>query len=268
MNVLVTNNYEGGPILWDYKYGKVERIELIDFCTHDMLLDNYPSFPMSFPPEIYEKIFCYTMDLRLETRNFGIAFQLCLIDRRTLRMFYKQIYLENYYRPLYMIKRLGRTFELADSYYEDYILKPNPAMEGMCAVVCYREGSLRHAVVYEPWDFRSDIEVQKLQVDEGDMQNIKVFPHNFHGGTVWIHGDETDGIYEVELLHHPVIVLILCDYSNSLIPSERNVSNNWKQFATFLRRALGHRAGIYMMVKSRLDIDNPFIEVTDMFLRL
>jgi len=266
MRVIVSNSQEG-PVVWEYTDGKVERLDLIDFNTHVLLGDNTLPFTMRFPPEIYDKILCYTMEYRLETRNFYQAFDTCIIDRRSVEMFYKQIYNDKK-QVIRMITRLSRTFQFADALYEDYILKPNPNLNGMCAVVCIRKCSLRLRPEFEPWDFCPELEVQKLEVEDGEMNEVKVFPGDFHGAAVWIHGEENDGIYNVRQLHHPAIALILCDYTFALIPSKKTISINWRYFTKLLYRAFGPNTGIYMMIKGALDHDNPFIELTDVFLLL
>jgi hypothetical protein len=269
MNVLVTNNYAGSPVLWEYNQGKVERIDLIDFNIHEMLFDNHPTQVANFPVEIYEVILDYVMQSILESRNLTAAFKLCCIDKRTLKHFYDQIYNHRYTQVYYMIQRLSRTFNLADRIYEDYLCDPNPGNGGFMAVVAYRQGSLRYNMQYNPWDFMSQIEVQKLEVDiEQDLLSVHAFPGHFYGDTVWIHGEDNEGIYDTKTIHHPVIVMILCDYSYSLIPSKQTVSHNWLGFTKFLRRTFGDRMGFYMMVKSRIDEENPFIETTDQFVQL
>ena len=269
MNVLVTNNYAGSPILWEYVDGKVERIDLIDFNTHQMLLDDHPTQVANFPVEIYEHILEYVMQSRLESRNIAAALHLCFIDRRTLKHFYNQIYNQRYNQTYYIIQRLSKTFKLAASIYEDYLCDPNPGNGGFMAVVAYRQGSLQYSPQYNPWDMMGEIEVQKLDVDiEQDLLSVHAFPGHFYGDTVWIHGEDNDGIYDTKLIHHPVLVMILCDYTYSLIPCKQNICQSWLAFTKFLRRTFGDRMGFYMMVKSRIDVENPFIETTDQFVQL
>lgn len=268
MQILVTNNYEGGPLLWEYNDGKVERLDLVDFTRHNMLIDYTPPLSMRFPPEIYEKIIGYVMEIRLTLRNHQLAFELCTLDRRSLLMFYKQIYHQTSHLAGIMLYRLGRTFELVHNIYEDYILRQNNGMVPMAGIRCYRRPSLRHTPKYEPWDFTPDVEAVRLEIDEGFMLEAKSFPHFLHGGSVWVHGYEDDGVYTVSGIDSPGIVLILQDYTFSLIPSYNTVSNNWSYFSDLLKRTFGPMTGVYLMVKEIHDRDNPFIELTDNFLRL
>lgn len=268
MQILVTNNYEGGPLLWEYDNGKVERLDLVDFSTHSMILDTTPQISMPLPPEIYETIISYVMEIRLTLRNLQLAFELCTIDKRTLGLFYRQIYQQSSDVSGVMLHRLGRTFELVNSIYEDYILRQNIGMIPMCGLRCYRKPSLRHAPLYEPWDFSADVEPMRLEIDEGFMLETKAFPHFLHGGTVWLHGYEDDGVYTVDRIDNPAIVLIMQDYTFTLIPSHGTVTNKWHHFSDLLKRIFGPLTGVYLMVKESHDRDNPFIELTDNFLRL
>jgi len=269
MNILITNNYFGTPIAWEYDEGQVERIDLIDFNIHNMIMDDSDITDLFLPLDLFDQIIKYVMETRLSSRNFGIAFQLCTINKRTCDIFYRQIYGNARVATRVKLARLGRTFAMAESFYEEYICSPNNTRSGLNAIAAYRNGSLRYYENYNPWDFRTDVEVQRITIDTEDpMPGTHIFPGQFHGDTIWLIGSESDGIYTVEKLYHPVFVLVLCDYSYTLIPSQDNINDNWSKFADFLRRAFGERTGIYFMVKHRIDAENPFIETTDLFVQI
>jgi hypothetical protein len=75
MNILITNNYFGTPIAWEYDEGQVERIYLIDFNIHNMIMDDSDITDLSLPFDLFDQIIKYVMETRLSSRNFGIAFQ-------------------------------------------------------------------------------------------------------------------------------------------------------------------------------------------------
>jgi hypothetical protein len=268
MKVLVTNNYFGSPLVWEYDQGSVERLDLVDFNTHTLLPDT-TKLDGHLPYELAEPIICYLLNYRLATRNFREAFQLCTINRFFCKSIYKQIYGDSNITIYEMLRRIFKSFQFAETLYDDFLCEPNPGSEGFAAVSAYREGSLRSYPRFEPWDFRSDIDIQKLDVDLDDtFADLHTFPGQFHGDTVWIRGREDEGLYSVTSLHHPVIVLILCDYTYALIPTRKSINVNWYRFIAFLRRAFGARTGVCIMVKSQRDAGNPFIETTDMFLQI
>lgn len=268
MNVLVTNNHYGSPILWEYDQGQVERIPLIDFNTHIMLMDQGVEVGW-LPLDLYETIINYVMTDRLATRNFGLAFQLLTINKRTLFLFYYQIYKSKTVTTLNMLKQLGKTFELGEMFYEQYLAAPNPTNSGLNAIALTRLGSLRFLPGYEPWDFMPAAEIQRVTVDEEEtLEDIHVFPGQFHGDTVWMHGTESDGIYKAKVIHHPVFLIILCDYTYSLIPTRRSINHNWHKFTQFMRRSFGANTGFYIMVKHGIDDQNPFIETTELFIQI
>jgi hypothetical protein len=267
MRVLVTNNSFGSPIIWEYDSGIVERIDLIDFNTHTLFPDN--SFQITLPLDLFETIIDYMMTSLLETRNFDLAFQLCTINKRSCFWFYTQIYGQKDLSTLVMLYRLSRSFRLADSLYDEYLCCPNPTASGLNAVALYRNGSLRYNPRFDPWDFIREIEVQRLNIDpEETFTDIHTFAGQFHGDSVWVHGTEDDGIYTTDTIHHPVLVLICCDYSYALIPTRQSINQNWRQFIKFLRRAFGQRTGVYIMVKHQNDEQNPFIETTDLLVQV
>lgn len=268
MNILVTNNSYGSPILWEYDEGQVERIPLIDFNTHIMFMDQGNEIG-KLPLDLFEIIIKYVMVDRLATRNFGLAFQLLTINRRSVFLFYYQIYKSKNVTTLQMLRQLGKTFQLGESFYEQYLSAPNTTQSGLNAIALTRLGSLRYTAVYQPWDFIPVSEIQTVTVDsEETLENIHVFPGQFHGDTVWIHGPEDDGIYRVKQIHHPVFLIILCDYTYSLIPTKNSINQNWNKFTQFMRRAFGPNTGFYFMVKHGIDQANPFIETTELFIQI
>lgn len=268
MKVLVTNNYYGAPLLWEYEEGIVEKVPLIDFNTHTLLQDGEPIFG-HLPLDLFEIIVKYTMEIRLKTRNFDSAFRLCTINRRTCFLFYNQIYGNRSISTATMLHRLAQTFHLAENFYEEYLAVPNSTNSGLNALALTRLGSLRFHNVFEPWDFIPSVDIQKITIDEEEtLEGIHIFPGQFYGDTVWIHGDEDDGIYDVKVLHHPVFLIILCDYTYALIPTQQTINKNWFRFVEFLRRSFGPNTGVYIMVKHQLDLQNPFIETTEQFVRL
>lgn len=268
MEILVTNNYFGTPLLWGYNEGTVERIPLEDFNSHNELQDDYPHYGR-LPLDLYEIIIKYTMDIRLSYRNFNRAFRLCTLNRRACSMFYVQIYGETHVPISIMLNRLATTFEIAENIYEDYLACPNPTASGLNAINLTRSPRLRFQNIFDPWDFNATVEVQKMTIDEEEaLHQISVFPGQFHGDTIWLHGEEFDGIYNAKTIHHPVLVLILSDYTYALIPTRSSIKQNWVKFSNFLRRAFGARTGVYIMVKHQIDLESPFIETTDQFLIL
>jgi hypothetical protein len=267
MKVLVTNNYFGTPILWEYDEGIVERIDLFDFNTHTLLTNDSPD--LSYPLDLADKILMYVFNYRLTTRNFAQAFQICQINRHFARKIYKKIYDETCFSLPEMIRRLGMTFRLAENIYDDYLCEPNPQSHGLTAISLTRLGSLRTHRQFDPWDFIPQVDIQKLAVEIEEMNvDLFAFPGQFYGDTIWIRGSEDDGIYDVNTIQHPIIVLILCDYTYALIPTLRSINRNWRRFVMFLRSAFGPKTGVSIMVKSDRDIENPFIETTDMFLQI
>ena len=269
MKVLVTNNLYGSPIVWDYDQGQVERIPLIDFNTHNMLMDDGQEISGRLPLDLYEVIANYVMTARLCTRNFGLAYQLLTVNRRTLFLFYYQIYGSKRVSTLDMLKRLGKTFQLGETFYEQFLAAPNPTQSGLNAISLTRLGSLRFTQTFDPWDFMPVCDIQRITLDDEDtLDEIHIFPGQFHGDTVWLHGTEDDGIFQVRTLHHPVFLIILCDYSYSLIPTRRSINQNWYKFTAFMRRAFGPNTGFYVMVKHQIDHQNPFIETTELFIQI
>lgn len=268
MKVLVTNNYFGSPLVWEYEEGCVEKIPLIDFNTHSLLLDGLTLFG-TLPLDLFEVIIQYTMEIRLKTRNFGLAFRLCTLSRRACFLFYKQIYNNRSIPTDVMLHRLGQTFHLAECFYEEYLAAPNGTNSGLNALAITRLGSLRYNNIFDPWDFIPVVDIQKITVDEEEtLEGIHIFPGQFYGDTIWIHGEEDEGVYEVKVLHHPVFLIILCDYTYALIPTRRTINAHWFMFVQFLRRAFGANTGVYIMVKHQIDVQNPFIETTEQFIRL
>ena len=267
MKMLVSNNFYGSPILWEYDEGLVERIDLIDFNTHQMVMDS--SFEMKLPRDLMLPILEHTMNLYLESRNFGQALQLCFVCRQVAKHFYKQIYQATHQDCLVMLFRLGKTYRFAEELYEGYLATPNINNSAFNACTFYRQPTSRFRTNYNPWEFRSELDIQTLNIDpDNSFRNVFSFPGQFNGDTIFINGTEDDGIYDVSSYHHPVIVLILADYAYSLIPARGNVNDNWHCFARFVRRAFGENCGIYMMVKHQIDLDNPFIETTDIFAQI
>jgi hypothetical protein len=268
MKVLVTNNHFGTPLVWEYDQGSVERIDLIDFNIHE-LIQQTPKIYGHLPYDLFETIISYAMDSLLETRNFGYAFLLCTINRRSCFFFYNQIYDRQNVPTRIMLGQLGRTFNVGECFYEQFLSMPNPNNSGLNAVALTRLGSLRFSTVFDPWDFIPGLDIQKVIVDgDGVFEGIHMFPGQFQGDTIWIHGEEEDGVYDVDRLNHPVLLVILCDYTYSLIPTQRTVNANWHKFVKFLRRAYGPNLGVYIMVKHQIDAQNPFIETTEEFVQL
>jgi len=268
MNILVTNNSYGTPLLWEYDQGKVKRMPLIDFNTHIMIQDPGILFGR-LPLDLYEIIIKYVMADRLATRNFGLAFELLTINRRTVFLFYYEIYKNKTVTTLEMLKRLGKTFQLGETIYEDYVCAPNPTQSGLNAISLTRNPSQRFHPIYQPWDFQPSAEVQRVTVDDEDtLTNIHIFPGQFHGDTIWVHGTEEEGIYQASVIHNPVFLIILCDYTYSLIPTRQTINRNWLLFTNFMRRAFGANAGFYIMVKHGIDQENPFIETTELFIQI
>lgn len=270
MKVLVSNDYFGSPIVWEYEDGLVERLELEDFNNHTLLPDNEEPVDGVLPYDLFEIILYYIFEARVRTRNFGLVFELAQINKRSCFLIYNKIYNNHQISTKSMIRRLSKTFHLAESLYDNYLCAPNLNSSALNAVVLYREGSLRHMHSFSPWDFRpDDLEIKKLELDvEDSLFQIYTFPGHFYGDSVWIHGTEEDGIYTVESIQHPAIVLILCDYTYSLIPTRKTICYNWHRFVRFLRMAFGQRSGFYVMVKHQIDIENPFIETTDIFVQI
>lgn len=268
MKVIVTNNYYGSPLLWEYEEGSVERIPLIDFNTHTLLQDGSP-ITGKLPLDLFEIIIKYTMQIRLKTRNFDSAFKLCTISRRACFVFYHEIYGNTSIPTATMLHRLAQTFHMGECFYDEYLAAPNSTNSGLNALAITRLGSLRHHHLFNPWDFIPVVDIQKLTVDDEDtFEGVYQFPGQFHGDTIWMHGQEDDGVYDVKVLHHPVFLLILCDYDYALIPTRKTINSNWLRFIQFMRRAFGENAGFYIMVKHSMDLENPFIEVTEQFIRL
>jgi len=267
MKMLVSNNYYGCPLLWEYDHGVVERIDLIDFNTHEMIMTS--DLDLSIPLDLMIPILDHTMNLYLETRNFGQALQLCFVNRYVLKHFYKQIYKHTHQNYATMVQRIGLTFRLGEEIYENYLATPNVNQSPYNACTFYRNPSNRFRVHYQPWEFKPDLDIQTLNIDpDNSFLNVFAFHGQFNGDTVFLNGTEDDGIYDVTHYYHPVIILILADYTYSLIPAKDTINENWKNFATFLRKAFGQRCGIYMMIKHQIDIENPFIETTDVFARI
>jgi hypothetical protein len=269
MKVLVSNDYFGSPLVWEYDEGLVERLDLEDFNNHTLLNEGDP-IEGTLPYDLYELILYYLFDIRVKTRNFNQVFELATINKRSCFLIYNKIYNKRNVPYRGMIYRLGKTFQMAESIYDIYLCAPNTTNTALNAVVCYRRGSLRNNFSFNPWDFQSEyMEIKKLDLDFNDsLHQIYTFPGHFHGDSVWIHGSEEDGIYTVAALQHPAIVLILCDYTYSLIPTRQTICENWHRFIRFLRLAFGPRSGFYVMVKHQIDIENPFIETTDLFVQI
>jgi|LauGreDrversion4_2_1035121.scaffolds.fasta_scaffold01060_4 hypothetical protein len=270
MKALISNDYFGQPLVWEYDQGSVERVDLEDFNNHCLLLDGPQICPTALPYELYELILFYVFEIRSYTRNFDQVFQLCMVDRRSCFLIYNKIYNNQQVSTRQMIHQLSKTFQMAESIYDLYLCAPNLSQSAMNAVVFYREGSLLENDRFHPWDFRpADLEIKRLELDlENDLHQIYGFPGHFYGDTIWIQGGEEDGIYTVNKLQHPVVVLILCDYTYALIPTRRSISYNWRCFSSYLRLSFGERAGFYVMVKHQIDTDNPFIHTTDLFVQI
>lgn len=268
MNLLVTNNCYGSPILWKYDHGLVDRIHVIDFNTHQLCMDNDLQLGQ-LPLDLYEIIIKYVMESLLSTRNFDQAYQILTINRRTLFMFYYEIYGHKDVSTLDMLYQISRTFQLADAFYEEYLAMPNASGSGLNAITLTRMCSKKYQKRYDPWDFLPNPEIQRVIVaEEETLESTHMFPGQFHGETVWVRGTEDDGIYTVENVQHPVFIIILSDFTYALIPTRRSINLNWAKFCRFLRRGFGESTGFYFMVKHNFDAESPFIETTELFLEL
>lgn len=264
MKVLVTNKYDGAPVLWEYDEGIVERIDLVDFNTHTLLPDDTPS--CFYPIDLAEKIIMYVYNRRVETRNFDQAMQIAFISRFFAKKIYNDIYKNKGTSVLFMLKRLGLTFRFAESIYDSLCVPTST--NGFIGIGSTRLGSLSHRRRFDPWDFFPRVHTDELFTLEEDNPDLFIFPGEFYGDTVWIRGRDLDGIYDVDYLQHPVIVLILRDYTDSLIPTPQTINPTWRSFANLLRKAFGPHTGVNIMVKENHDVDNPFINITTMFVQL
>lgn len=263
MKLLVARCSE--QILYKVNDNKITQLELEDFTTHTILPQG-PEIKAHLPSELLIMILKYVFRIRVKTRNFGLAFQISTVSKSMCDLLYNNIYMRDKSTTLEKLERLGRTFNLIEEIYSDYLSSPNYDRTDRVALHLTRNPTMYRRKNMYPWCFKSEIECAELTT-LGALNDIHCFPGEFHGDTIWVHGDENDGIYDADVIHHPVLVFVLSDYTGSLIPTRKDLNIYWAKFLRLLKVCFGSSTGIYMMVMEDSERYNPFVETTDLFLQ-
>lgn len=263
MKLLVARCSE--QIIYQVDQDKITPLGLEDFTTHTLLQPG-PRFYTHLPPELLILILKYTFRIRVRTRNFGFAYQISTVSKTMCDLLYNNIYMRDKSTTVEKLDRLSRTFRLIEEIYDDYLSSPNLDRVDRVAINLTRLPSMYRRKNMFPWSFRTEIECTELNTI-GALNDIHCFPGEFHGDTVWIHGDEENGIYNAVVVHHPVLVFVLSDYTGSLIPTKKDLNIYWSKFMRLLKACFGDNTGIYMMVMEDSERYNPFVTETDLFLQ-
>ena len=264
MKLLISRCSE--PAVFRYENKQLSRLLLEDFTTHTLLPDNNPDLYYNLPTELVILVLKHLLQIRIQTRNFDQAFQVFTVNRLICDILYSKIYGRDNSTPKQKLFRLGRTFELIQALYDDYLTTPNLDGIDRVAINLTRIPIKYRSKTIFPWDFRSDIRLEEM-VHYGSLEAVHCFTGDFHGQTVWIHGEENNGMYDTSIIHHPVFVFILSDYTSSLIPTRRDLNVYWTRFICLLKACFGSKSGIYMMVMENEQRFNPFVETNDLFLQ-
>lgn len=263
MNILVTATYP--PTLWEIKNDKTFKLEFKDFTSISLIAENYTQIP-PLPTDLATKILSYLLLIYLEERDYHLALSCCRIDKYHLKYFYNRIYRPSNSSPLEQFTRLSKTFLFCEAI-DDYLCAPCYEYQSV-ALRLSRPGFEIDQRPLRPWQFGA------YSITEEIPPNFTVgfeHIHPIHVGdnvcdTIWLQGVfHNNGIFKATHVLHPVINIILCDTSDTILPINKDLIRNFYfiKFIELLKLIYGPRMVINFMVK---DDSNPFLVLSESFI--
>lgn len=260
---LIVGRSENGPVFYDVAGPKIRKIEMKTFGEQELFpVNNDLVDATTLPRELVEIIIVELFTCMLTTFNFHLAFYVCQTDSKILKRIYSSIYGKADICRLDMLERISKTMQLLEALHDDYITVPNESELAVNIMLCVQP-SLRYKPMYNPWEFRTEFDLHI----QSSVPATAIIHGTLFGDTVYISGNEEDGIIDVERFQHPVFCFGLSAYTGELIASQRTIlrSRMFIHFKRLLVYIYGPNTGVYFMVKPTGQEMNPFITSSDAY---
>ena len=217
---------------------------------------------MPLPREIVDKIVDYLILSCIRGMNFETATKLIFLDLATARRFYNQWFpVPTSHRILSKMYRISQTFELMQKIVDMVLQFPNEEHDHYMALNVQHTSKLFDAKFdYYPWNFNGHIDM--IQIPRPGIFTLDDFRAFVTGpyvtDIVWMNGRSEKGIVQSTYFRLPVIVLILTDDEDEIVPTREYMENNamFKSFANLLKLAFGPTTGVFFAVQGEYIFDD------------
>jgi len=241
---------------------------MIDLPKYDNEYDldhNYTNVSFTFPLELTQRIIMDLFYTALFNFHYNEACKIAVTSRSVLNCVYMFMYgYERYTTNITeKILRVSRTLKLLEVLHDDYLSVSNESEVTPSIMLCV-EPSLRYNPVYYPWDCRTDF----LLMTQTALPASTAVPGMMFGDTVFITGKEDYGVFDVDVMYHPVFLFGITDHSGTLLTSAKHFqrTDKFKYFSKLLAFIYGSRTGVFYMVKPEDQVRNPFITSSDEYI--
>lgn len=210
---------------------------------------------MPLPREIVDHILDHLIMRYIQGMNFEAACQLIFISPSTVRRFYNRWFpIQTATRVTSQMFRISQTFELMQKIVDLMIQFPNEEHDYYVAISTQHTSYLFDEYKpYYPWNFNGNLEL--IQIAKPGVLNIDDFRAFITGpyitDIVWMNGRSDKGVVASTYFRLPVIVIVLTDREDEIIPTKEYIQNNivFKNFSRLLKIAFGPSAGIFFAVQ-------------------
>lgn len=234
--------------------------------TYEPTIDLAPEQPVDLkgflPREIVDKIIDYLILSYIKGMNYEFANQLIFLDLSTTRRFYNQWFpVPTSNRVMSKLHRISQTFELMQKIVDMYVQFPNEEHDHYFALSLQHTSTLFNPKYdYYPWNFNGNIDM--IQIPRPGIYTIEDFRAFVTGpyitDIVWMNGRSDKGVVASNYFRLPVIVLVLMDKEEEIIPTKVYIENNpmFRTFAKMLKLAFGPTTGVFFAVQGEYIFDD------------
>ena len=246
---------------------KNNTLRLIEYNpVIDLTQPDHPDLFLPLPKELIYAIIDRVILQLIGGSNFEQAFQLICLDKATMFRFYRQHIDQDpfiYFKTV--LHRLTNTFELLQKVLDGIVQFPNEEHDHYIALDIQYKSRQKylHGRSYNPWNFNGHINI--IQIPKPGIFGIEDFRAFITGpyitDIVWMNGKSDRGIVRSSFFRLPVIVFILTDHEENIIPTKENLEKHvaFKNFSKLLKRAFGPHTGIFFAVQGVYIFDDQIL---------
>ena len=227
----------------------------------DLAPENKTKIFMPLPREIVDKIIDHLIIKYIRGMNLERAIELIYLDIATVRRFYQQWFPVGASLTTTRMYRISQTFELLQKIVDMMIQFPNYEHDHYVAL------SVKHTSFlfdpkydYYPWNFNGHLDM--IQIPKPGIFTVDDFRAFVTGpyvtDIVWMNGRSEKGVVASTYFRLPVIVLVMTDKEEEIIPTREYIENSlmFKKFAQLLKICFGKTAGIFFAVQGEYIFDD------------
>lgn len=264
MKLLITSS--DPATVWELQDSTVTQVLFPDLSIYDL----YPStqnVKNILPPELGEKVIVFLFWEYILARDFDQALELAQISKFYPIKLYNELFTKKHDILIDCYKRLARTFMFCEAI-DDYMVSPRTSSFNTCLRLT-RHGANFPSFPLRPWEFGKYYCTEPLGslFFQGSNQINEYYIGPNICDTIWVSGEFNSGIMEAEEIYHPVLNMILSDYTENVLPTALIMKRNiyLHDFINLLKKIYGKGLITNFMIK---EDDNPFLVATETFISI